>query len=271
MAQVPEEWTVLSMMEWATDVFKENDVPEPRLSIEWLLSYTLGIKRLDLYLQFDRPLSAGEREKLRPLVTRRAQGLGMEVAAYDPYVSRHRAEDLRVELFDELHAMLARSDVLTVHTPLTDETLGMIGAAELAALPAGAIVVNAARGGIVDEEALHGALAGGHLFAAGLDVFRHEPPARDHPLLGRDDVVVTAHLGANTNEAQARIGAEILERVAHALRGDYASGVVNARACRGRHALERRNELSCGFTHRACRMLPGGRGRPQPAHSLGRS
>ncbi|MDZ7801311.1 MAG: phosphoglycerate dehydrogenase [Trueperaceae bacterium] len=223
-----------------------NSVSAAELAVALMLAASRGVARSDRLVRdgrWDRSFLGREVKGARlgivglgrigSLVARRAQGLGMEVAAYDPYVSRHRAEELHVELFDELQSMLARSDVLSVHTPLTDETLGMIGTAELAAMPTGATVVNAARGGIVDEDALFGALEAGHLFAAGLDVFRHEPPSQDHPLLSRDDVVVTAHLGANTTEAQARIGSEILERVAHALRGDYASGVVNAPALSG--------------------------------------
>ena len=163
-------------------------------------------------------------------VAQRAAGLGMSVAAYDPYVTRQRAEELGVALYERLDALLERADVLTVHTPLPDETRGMIGSEQLAQLPQGAIVVNAARGGIIDEAALIAALDAGQLRAAGIDVFVHEPPDADHPFTGRDDVVMTAHLGANTIEAQARVGAEILERTALALLGDLSRGAVNAPA-----------------------------------------
>ena len=97
-------------------------------------------------------------------------------------------------------------------------------------MPRGAVVVNAARGGIIDESALAEALDSGHLFGAGLDVFTLEPPTPDHPLVSRDDVVLTAHLGANTIEAQGRVGTEILERTVMALKGDYSRGIVNAAA-----------------------------------------
>ncbi len=220
-----------------------NNVSAAELAIALLLAASRGVARSDRLIRdgtWDRAFLGREVQDARlgivglgrigSLVARRARALGMEVAAYDPYITRHRAEELRVELFDDLHALLARSDALTVHTPLTEETRGMIGASELSALPTGAIVINAARGGIVDEGALHEALASGHLFAAGLDVFVLEPPAPDHPLLRRDDLVLTAHLGANTREAQARVGAEILERTAAALAGDYSRGVVNAPA-----------------------------------------
>ncbi len=163
-------------------------------------------------------------------VAQRAAALGMQVLAFDPYVTRERVEALGARLFTSLGAMLERVDVLSVHTPLTAETHGMIGAAELALLPRGAIVVNAARGGIVVEDALLAALESGHVAAAGLDVFALEPLPREHPLLARDDVVLTAHLGANTVEAQARVGAEILERTALALLGDLSRGAVNAPA-----------------------------------------
>ena len=220
-----------------------NNVSAAELAIALMLAASRGVARSDRLIrvgQWDRSFLGREVKGARlgivglgrigSLVARRAQALGMEVGAFDPYISRHRADELHVELFDELGAMLDRSDVLTVHTPLTEETLGIIGSEQLARLPRGSIVVNAARGGIVDEEALACALDQGQLFAAGLDVFRVEPPAPDHPLLGRDDVVFTAHLGANTREAQARVGAEILERTVEALRGDYSRGVVNAPA-----------------------------------------
>jgi D-3-phosphoglycerate dehydrogenase len=220
-----------------------NNVSAAELAVALMLCASRGVARSDRMIRggaWDRTFLGREVKgrrlgivglgRIGSLVARRAQALGMSVLAYDPYISRHRAEELRVELLDELDAMLARSDVLTVHTPLTDETLGMIGAEKLARMPRGAIVINAARGGVVDERALADALASGQLFGAGLDVFRVEPPAPDHPLLGRDDVVLTAHLGANTEEAQARVGAEILERTVQALRGDYERGVVNAPA-----------------------------------------
>jgi len=220
-----------------------NNVSAAELAIALMLAASRGVARSDRLIRdgkWDRAFLGREVKGSRlgivglgrsgSLVARRAQALGMTVSAYDPYISRHRADDLHVELFDDLSAMLTVTEVLTVHTPLTEETLGMIGPEELARMPRGAVVVNAARGGIVDEEALATALDDGQVFAAGLDVFRLEPPSADHPLLGRDDVVVTAHLGANTREAQARVGAEILERTVQALRGDYSRGVVNAPA-----------------------------------------
>lgn len=220
-----------------------NNVSAAELALALMLAAARGVSRSDRLIrrgEWDRKFLGREVKGARlgivglgrigSLVSRRAQGLGMSVMAYDPYISRQRADDLKVELFDNLRTMLARSDFLTVHTPLTEETQGIIGPDELAAMPDGAIVVNAARGGIIQEEALFDALEQGKLFGAGLDVYVLEPPAPDHPLLQRDDVVLTAHLGANTAEAQARVGAEILERTVLALRGDLSRGAVNAPA-----------------------------------------
>lgn len=155
-------------------------------------------------------------------VARFAKGFEMRVLAYDPYIPRTRAESLGVELLEHLEDLLRQSHFLTVHTPLTEETRGMIGRRELYLLPRGAVVVNAARGGIVDEKALLEVLEEGHLFAAGLDVYSVEPPPKDHPLLKHSRVVLTAHLGANTVEAQERVGEAILERVVRTLEGDLA-------------------------------------------------
>jgi D-3-phosphoglycerate dehydrogenase / 2-oxoglutarate reductase len=192
-------------------------------------------------------------------VAKRAAGLGMRVVAYDPYITRRRAEGLGVELREELATLLAEADFLTVHTPLTDETRGMIGEAELFHMPSGAVVVNAARGGIVDEGGLLAALERGHLRAAGLDVFEHEPPPTDHPLLQRDDVVLSAHLGANTIEAQRRVGSEILERTVAALRGDLSRGAVNAPALAPEvvKALGRFLELGEALGTMASQLAPG--------------
>lgn len=218
-----------------------NNVSAAELALALMLSAARGVSRSDRLIRqgtWDRKFLGREVKgaglgivglgRIGSLVARRAQGLGMTVMAYDPYISRQRAADLNVKLYDKLTDMLAASNFLTVHTPLTEETSGMIGPDELAVMPDGAIVVNAARGGIIQEEALEQALESGKLFGAGLDVYVLEPPSVEHPLLQRDDVVLTAHLGANTAEAQARVGSEILERTAMALRGDYSRGAVNA-------------------------------------------
>ncbi len=197
--------------------------------------------------------------RIGSLVAQRSAGLGMLPSAYDPFVTRQRAEELGVTLFERLDALLERTDVLTVHTPLNDETRGMIGAPELALMPRGGIVVNAARGGIVDERALVAALDSGQVRAAGIDVFAQEPPPADHPLLAREDVVMSAHLGANTVEAQARVGAEILERTALALLGDLSRGAVNAPALAPQvvKALGRYLELGEALGRVVSQLTPG--------------
>ncbi|RIH85474.1 D-3-phosphoglycerate dehydrogenase [Meiothermus luteus] len=155
-------------------------------------------------------------------VAKFAKGFDMRVLAYDPYIPRSRAQTLGVELYDDLADMLRQCQFLTVHTPLTEETRGMIGRRELYLLPKGAVVVNAARGGIVDEKALLEVLDEGHLWGAGLDVFVEEPPGVGHPLVHHPKVVHTAHLGANTLEAQERVGEAVLERVIETLQGNLA-------------------------------------------------
>mgnify|MGYP001943455860 CR=1 FL=1 len=220
-----------------------NNVSAAELAIALMLAAARGLGRSDRLIRsgtWDRSFLGREIQdstlgvvglgRIGSIVTRRAQGLGMKVVAFDPYISRRRAQELNVELVEELDELLVRARFLTVHTPLTEETGGMIGARELALLPPGAVVVNAARGGIIAEDALAQALASGHLFAAGVDVFTLEPPGPENPLLHLDNVVLTAHLGANTQEAQARVGEEILERTVMALAGDYSRGVVNAPA-----------------------------------------
>src|SRR5206468_5033261 len=118
------------------------------------------------------------------------------------------AAHLGVETAADLKSLLPRCDFLTVHTPLTEETKDLIGAAELALLPKGARILNCARGGIINEAALAEALRSGHLAGAALDVFVDEPPAADHALLKLPNVVTTPHLGASTTEAQESVALE---------------------------------------------------------------
>lgn len=146
-------------------------------------------------------------------VARAAAGLGLKVMAYDPYIN---AVIDGVERMASLADLLSRAEVLSLHCPLTDETEGMIGAAQLAALPKDAILLNAARGPIVEEDALVDALRSGQLLGAGLDTFRDEPPAADCPLLSLPNVVLSPHIGAHTgyaNDAVSSTAAENLLRV----------------------------------------------------------
>lgn len=160
-------------------------------------------------------------------IATRAHAFGMRVFAYDPYVQRERFEILRVERIDKLDDLLSRADVLTVHTPLTDETRGMIGAEALARLPRSAIVCNFARGGIVDDAALTDALSSGRLRGALLDVYPKEPLAKDHPLRTMENVLLTPHLGASTAEGQRNVAVDVCVDVRDALLSGELSGAVN--------------------------------------------
>jgi D-3-phosphoglycerate dehydrogenase len=141
-------------------------------------------------------------------VARRAAGLDMKVLGYDPFLATDRAGQLGIEAMPDLDSLLPGVDFLTVHTPLTAETTNLIGARELGMMKKGARVINCARGGIINEEALAEALKSGHIAGAALDVFVQEPPPADHPLLKMPNMVLTPHLGASTVEAQESVALE---------------------------------------------------------------
>ncbi|WP_197980369.1 hydroxyacid dehydrogenase [Frigoribacterium sp. CFBP 13729] len=143
-------------------------------------------------------------------------GLGMRVVAHDPHLDDEAIREAGAEPAG-LDDLLRTSDALSVHVPLTDATRGLLSARELALLPAGAVVVNTSRGGIVDEEALVAALESGHLAGAGLDVTSVEPLPGDHPLRHRPDVVLTPHVGGQTREAMSRVGHEAAARLRRVL------------------------------------------------------
>ncbi|MBN2118989.1 MAG: hydroxyacid dehydrogenase [Anaerolineales bacterium] len=138
---------------------------------------------------------------------RRALALGMKVLAYDPYVSSPNG--IRLVALDEL---LAESDYISLHLPRTKETTNMIGAEQFAKMKNGVRIINCARGGIVNEEALYEALTSGKVAGAAVDVFAEEPPT-DWRLLKLDNVIASPHIGAGTREAQARVGAEVAEKL----------------------------------------------------------
>ena len=149
-------------------------------------------------------------------VAKRARAFGMQVVVHDPYLSPERAGEMGVELM-ALAALLQSADVVSIHTPLTDETRGLIGSDQLRLMKPTAYLINAARGGVVDEVALATALEEKKLAGAALDVFEEEPVSADHPLLKLDNVVAVAHLGAATQEAQTHSGIEICKAVRDAL------------------------------------------------------
>jgi D-3-phosphoglycerate dehydrogenase len=162
------------------------------------------------------------------LVAQRAHALGMDIVARDPYIAPQRAQRMGIELV-ELDELLARSDVVTLHVVKTPETVHMIGAAEIGACRAGAIIVNVSRGGVVDEDALAEALRDGTIAGAGLDVFEAEP-LTSSPLFGLPNVVLTPHIAGQTTEAQDKAGVIAAEQVLLALRGDFVPNAVNLEA-----------------------------------------
>jgi D-3-phosphoglycerate dehydrogenase len=157
----------------------------------------------------------------------RALGLRMAVLAHDPYIAGAKAPVEGVDMVG-LDELLERSDFVSLHLPLSDETRHLLSRERLARMKRGARLVNAARGGLVDEAALLEALESGHLRGAALDVFEREPPPGDHPLLAREDVVLTPHLGASSDEAQRSVAVEIAREVCDFLEQGVAQNSVNA-------------------------------------------
>jgi D-3-phosphoglycerate dehydrogenase / 2-oxoglutarate reductase len=163
--------------------------------------------------------------KIGQLVAQRLAAFGTELIAYDPYVSPARAAQLGIDLVD-LDELLSRADVISIHLPKTSETLGLIGADQLAKVKPGVLIVNAARGGLVDEQALADAVRSGQVGGAGIDVFATEPCTAS-PLFELPQVVITPHLGASTIEAQDRAGTDVARSVLQALRGEFVPDAVN--------------------------------------------
>ncbi len=163
------------------------------------------------------------------LVTQRCAAFGMRIIAFDPYVQKERAKEMRVELMPTLEALLVQADFVTVHLPRTPDTEGLIGERELALVKEGVRIVNTARGGIVDEAALAKAIEDGRVGGAALDVFETEPTT-ESPLFAFDQVVVTPHLGASTAEAQDKAGTSVAEMVRLALSGEFVPHAVNVSA-----------------------------------------
>ncbi len=162
------------------------------------------------------------------LFAQRMAAFGTRLIAYDPYIQPARAAQLGVRLVG-LDELLRESDFISVHLPRTPETLGLIGERELATVKPGVRIINAARGGLIDEQALADALAEGRVAGAGIDVFVKEP-STSSPLFEFDNVVVTPHLGASTAEAQDKAGLAVARSVKLALQGDFVPDAVNVQA-----------------------------------------
>ena len=160
------------------------------------------------------------------LFAQRLAAFETTIIAYDPYANRARAAQLGVELVADLGELMSRADFVTIHLPKTPETAGMFDAELLAKAKKGQIIINAARGGLVNEQALADAIRSGHIRGAGFDVFATEP-CTDSPLFDLPEVVVTPHLGASTAEAQDRAGTDVAASVLKALAGEFVADAVN--------------------------------------------
>ncbi|TCC02783.1 phosphoglycerate dehydrogenase [Kribbella soli] len=186
---------------------------------EWKRSKYSGVEL------FEKTVGIVGLGKIGVLVAQRLAAFGMNVIAYDPYVQAGRAAQMGVRLAT-LDELLATSDFISVHLPKTPETIGLIGDEQLHKVKPEVIIVNAARGGIVDEQALYSALKEGRVAGAGLDVFASEP-CTDSPLFEFENVVVTPHLGASTDEAQEKAGIAVAKSVRLALSGELVPDAVN--------------------------------------------
>ncbi len=160
-------------------------------------------------------------------VAARARAFGMKIVAHDPFIAPDQVAESEAAPIDEV---FERADFLTIHTPLTNETKGIIGAGAFGRMKTGARVINCARGGLIDEAALYDAIKSGKIAGAALDVFEQEPPPADHPLLALDEVIVTPHLGASTTEAQEGVAFTVAEQMRDYLLHGTLRGAVNVPA-----------------------------------------
>ncbi len=203
-----------------------RNVPQAHASLtagRWERAQFSGVELLDKTLGI---LGFG---RIGQLVAHRAQGFGMKVVAFDPFVSADRYRDLGVEKAESSDEVYAQADFLTLHLPKTPETEGWLDAEALAKCKDGVRVLNVARGPLIVDEDLEAALDSGKVGGAALDVFRSEP-ITEHPLFGRSNVIVTPHLGASTAEATDRAGFQAAEQVVAALTGGVVSSAVNVPA-----------------------------------------
>jgi D-3-phosphoglycerate dehydrogenase len=198
-----------------------RNIPQANASTkkgEWKRSKFMGV---EIYNKILGIVGLG---RIGSELARRALSFDMKVLAYDPFLSRKAADSIGVEIV-ELKDLLERSDYISVHTPLTEETRHMISDAQFAVMKKGVRIVNCARGGIIDEVALIKAIKDGRVVGAAMDVFEKEPLAQDSELLKLENVIVTPHLGASTEEAQVNVAIEVAEIVRDALLG---KGIRNA-------------------------------------------
>lgn len=159
-------------------------------------------------------------------VAKRCHGFGMKISAFDPYIPTDVIQAAGCHPVDDFRAILGETDVLTIHTPLSDETRNMIGERELSALSNHALLINCARGGIVDEGALQEALTSGGIAGAGIDVFEQEPPPENHPLFALDNVILSPHNAGVTRESARRMAVSTARNVLAGIDGDLDPAMV---------------------------------------------
>lgn len=164
--------------------------------------------------------------RIGSLAAKMAMGLGMKVVAYDPYLSEKVAKELGVKLTD-METLLAESDFITIHAPLTQETRSLLSREAFRKMKEGVMIVNCARGELIDEDALYEAIAIGKVAGAALDVFSQEPPPSDHPLIHIKEVVCTPHLGASTKEAQELVAIAIVQQIIDYLKRGIIRNAIN--------------------------------------------
>jgi D-3-phosphoglycerate dehydrogenase / 2-oxoglutarate reductase len=208
---------------WALLMAQARMIPQANASLKsgkWERSKFTGAEF------YEKTLAIIGLGRIGTLIAERARGFQMRLIGYDPYISEERAAALGVELFPSIDALLSEADFITVHLPKTKETIGMFGAEQFAKMKDGVRLVNTARGGIYQTDALVDALKSGKVASAAIDVFEVEPTT-ESPLFALDNVIVTPHLGASTEEAQDRAGEQIAELVAAGLNGEMVTTAVN--------------------------------------------
>ena len=208
---------------WALLMAQARMIPQANASLKsgkWERSKFTGAEF------YEKTLAIIGLGRIGTLIAERARGFQMRLIGYDPYISEERAAALGVELFASIEALLPEADFITVHLPKTKETIGMFGADQFAMMKDGVRLVNTARGGIYQTDALVDALKSGKVASAAIDVFEVEPTT-ESPLFALDNVIVTPHLGASTEEAQDRAGEQIAELVAAGLNGEMVTTAVN--------------------------------------------
>ncbi|MDY0387808.1 MAG: phosphoglycerate dehydrogenase [Methanolobus sp.] len=210
------EHTIAMMMALARNVAQAN---ESLKSKKWERSKFMGIE------VNGKTLGVIGLGRIGAEVAKRAQGLSMHVIAYDPFVSDERAEEMGVRMMS-VHEIAKQADFITVHTPLIKETRNIIDAKEFAMMKSTARIINCARGGIINEEALADALNSNKIAGAAIDVFVNEPPF-DSPLIDCKNLIATPHLGASTKEAQINVAVSVAEEIVSVLKGGPAKSAIN--------------------------------------------